>query len=976
MLINNQEVQPSVFEVLKVLRTEIQSLKNLQTIGIPEDKASKIQSISNLNLRSYQNKAKAVKMTLSTGRVYLNDLENDEKYEDFPTSPEAFLFSYGAEIPPIALNFFNVILICDVNEEYCFQTLNNLIAIMDEMLIHVGVIFTGNQELSTILLEGVRNLKKIHEDLPIEFLQAIKYGISPEEAERILNEMCPDCDLNLEYSYMGKRCQDFCDSVGLCGPAEFVLNGRVLDFTEVNLANYEEFKENLYYEFFKEKRTITALAMRGFLEPPLESFFEKVKYMNTTERVNFAISAVSTAKIEIVEGIPRSSVGWDAKDPQGFFYLVLSKNDLGLIKTVLDFKERSSDLNLVVKTLFAFDSLDAEWEQTLQLIPGFEKARWDELVKEHREVIKELNLCSSCVVVNCRVIKGEHFKNYRDFYIALETETSRLNIPQLISSLENSDLLEKVIFQVLHNSKLYKNLQSYRAPPIPAFLKQSPLTRSYSSDQINFEVQAIVNIDSTEASKIINICSWISELGASVTISFVSSAADSKFPLRTYSKYLIKNSFEQNLQIYFNQSHTYSLNLDVPDTWMVRPVRSSKDLDNLHVTDSETVKFAIKSLLVQGQCSQTMHGMHLEPPNGLQLILSDNNKVIADTIVMKNFGYFQFQASPGMFKINLAEGRSSLIFDIVQGGDTSVKDLVGGMSLMSVSKKPGFEEEQLLEVTEIDNGETIHVFSLASGKLYERLIKIMITSVMKFTKSKVKFWLLEDFFSPNFSEGIEVLAKDLGFEYELLSYKWPSWLYKQTEKQRVIWGYKILFLDVLFPLKINRIIYIDADQVVRADIKELWEMDLQGAPYAYTPFCESNPLTEKFMFWRGGYWKNHLKELPYHISALYVVDLNVFRNLGAGDILRYFYETLAPSPDSLSNLDQDLPNFAQTHLKIFSLPQEWLWCASWCSEESQKFAKSIDLCNNPLTREHKIEAAKKYIPEWQEYDSYVSNLVS
>lgn len=35
----------------------------------------------------------------------------------------------------------------------------------------------------------------------------------------------------------------------------------------------------------------------------------------------------------------------------------------------------------------------------------------------------------------------------------------------------------------------------------------------------------------------------------------------------------------------------------------------------------------------------------------------------------------------------------------------------------------------------------------------------------------------------------------------------------QTEKQRIIWAYKILFLDVLFPLSVERIIFVDSDQV-------------------------------------------------------------------------------------------------------------------------------------------------------------------
>ncbi len=57
------------------------------------------------------------------------------------------------------------------------------------------------------------------------------------------------------------------------------------------------------------------------------------------------------------------------------------------------------------------------------------------------------------------------------------------------------------------------------------------------------------------------------------------------------------------------------------------------------------------------------------------------------------------------------------------------------------------------------------------------------------------------------------MAKEYGCDYELVQYKWPRWLHAQTEKQRIIWGYKILFLDVLFPLSVKKIIFVDADQV-------------------------------------------------------------------------------------------------------------------------------------------------------------------
>ena len=51
----------------------------------------------------------------------------------------------------------------------------------------------------------------------------------------------------------------------------------------------------------------------------------------------------------------------------------------------------------------------------------------------------------------------------------------------------------------------------------------------------------------------------------------------------------------------------------------------------------------------------------------------------------------------------------------------------------------------------------------------------------------------------------------------------------------------------------------------------------QGAPYAYTPFCDNNKDMEGFRFWKQGFWKDHLRGRPYHISALYVVDLARFR---------------------------------------------------------------------------------------------------
>lgn len=133
--------------------------------------------------------------------------------------------------------------------------------------------------------------------------------------------------------------------------------------------------------------------------------------------------------------------------------------------------------------------------------------------------------------------------------------------------------------------------------------------------------------------------------------------------------------------------------------------------------------------------------------------------------------------------------------------------------------------------------------------------------------------------------------------------------------------------------------------------------------------------------------------IPYQVQiaslqangcALYVIDLKRFRQLAAGDRLRGTYQALSADKNSLANLDQDLPNYAQHHIPIYSLPQEWLWCETWCSLDTLSTAKTIDLvnhlrrlkliqCNDPLTKTPKLTRAKN-IPEWTTYDKQVAEL--
>lgn len=47
-----------------------------------------------------------------------------------------------------------------------------------------------------------------------------------------------------------------------------------------------------------------------------------------------------------------------------------------------------------------------------------------------------------------------------------------------------------------------------------------------------------------------------------------------------------------------------------------------------------------------------------------------------------------------------------------------------------------------------------------------------------------------------------------------------------------------------------QVIFVDADQIVRTDMGELYDMDLKGRPLAYTPFCDNNREMDGYRFWK------------------------------------------------------------------------------------------------------------------------------
>ncbi|XP_033883583.3 UDP-glucose:glycoprotein glucosyltransferase 1-like isoform X1 [Acipenser ruthenus] len=644
-----------------------------------------------------------------------------------------------------------------------------------------------------------------------------------------------------------------------------------------------------------------------------------------------------------------------------------------------------------------------------------------------RDVLK-LKKGQRAVISNGRIIgpleDGEVF-NQDDFLllesIILKTSGERIRskIEQLgIEDDRASDLVMKVDALLSSQPKGDARIEYNFFEDRYSAVKVRP-----KEEEVYFDVVAIMDPATRAAQKLAPLLTVLSQLiNMNLRVFMNCQSKLSDLPLKSFYRYVLEpeitfmvdNSFAPGpIAKFLDMPHSplFTLNVNPPESWMVESVKTRYDLDNIYLEEVESMvaaEYELEYLLLEGHSYDVSSG---QPPRGLQFTLGTaSDPVIVDTIVMANLGYFQLKANPGAWVLKLRKGRSEEIYKIYshEGTDSpaDADDLIVVLNnfkskiiKVKVQKKFDKINEELLSDGNHDNDsgfwesltrgftggakpdevrpekdDVINIFSVASGHLYERFLRIMMLSVLKHTKTPVKFWFLKNYLSPAFKEFIPYMAEEYGFQYELVQYKWPRWLHQQTEKQRIIWGYKILFLDVLFPLAVDKFLFVDADQIVRTDLKELRDFDLEGAPYGYTPFCESRSEMDGYRFWKSGYWASHLAGRKYHISALYVVDLKKFRKIAAGDRLRGQYQGLSQDPNSLSNLDQDLPNNMIHQVPIKSLPQEWLWCETWCDEASKKWAKTIDLCNNPQTKEPKLQAAVRIVGEWSEYDQEIKKI--
>lgn len=1093
------ERQIDAISMLDILRKERQLINGVRNLGLTGLQAVQLLSHSNISAANSDGDVQRFdwRDEIEGGHVimWLNDIEKDKRYAEFPAALGALLQrTYPGQLPSVRKEIFNLVIPVDFSmiEDIALvaETLANFVK--RKLVLHIGLVPITTSppateqakilyhlldvyglsgaiaylEASVLQGDARHNEKAFETAIDGRKLRVDKVAISFDEllksdhynnwidaSRRWTNRLSAD----IEFPPV------FVDGVAIPRDENW-LQGMVQRLT----ADLQTIQQGVLNEIFTQDSYIPdfflseATARRNALIVP-----ESDKNLKLID-----ITTISKQYSHVLSRLPKIMAdSASPKDDWAHMILIAdlsSVSGLSLLLSVAKLRESTPSLEISIvhnppsvegtsefatklfshiqkksnqPVLDAVDlpSLVSSDEQLDHTTKDLAQTFW----KTANELIRSATLLpgENAILLNGRLvgpIPVETELNQEDFEQLISYERSK-RIAPVYAAMKALGLSDKII-DPLTGAKISSMVALSSVSDTPdGIFEQAPTNRISAFDIWNSShtcieagepstasIQLTVVIDpaSEQGQKWVPIVKAFSELeGVYVKLFLNPKERLQELPVKRFYRYVLdsKPKFDGAGALvapgaFFTgvpQEALLTVKLDIPPAWLVAPKVSVQDPDNIKLSSIKSdvdALYELEHILIEGHSRDMPSG---SPPRGAQLILgTERDTHFADTIIMSNLGYFQFKANPGFYKIDLQSGRSSEIFKIDSIGSKGWAPVPGDEStevvLMSfqgatlyprLSRKPGMENEDVLETkidsamdyvsrglnfaqgilgskiksaTSVEEQAEINIFSVASGHLYERMLNIMMVSVMKNTKHTVKFWFIEQFLSPSFKDFIPHLAAEYGFKYEMVTYKWPHWLRGQTEKQREIWGYKILFLDVLFPLSLDKVIFVDADQIVRTDMIELVNHDLQGAPYGFTPMCDSRTEMEGFRFWKQGYWKNFLRGLPYHISALYVVDLRHFRQMAAGDRLRQQYQSLSADPNSLSNLDQDLPNHMQQVLPIHSLPQEWLWCETWCSDESLEQARTIDLCNNPQTKEPKLDRARRQVPEWTVYDDEIA----
>ena len=177
--------------------------------------------------------------------------------------------------------------------------------------------------------------------------------------------------------------------------------------------------------------------------------------------------------------------------------------------------------------------------------------------------------------------------------------------------------------------------------------------------------------------------------------------------------------------------------MDVPTAWLARPREALYDLDNIQLgklfpgDTSVDAVFDLDYLVVEGHARDATHS---SAPRGVQIqLVTRDGTPIDDTQVVANLGYFQFKAKPGVFQLEIRQGRGRKLYKLESAGNegwqsATVEEIGSEITLTSFEgltlyprflRLPGMEREDVLDEEKYER---------APKKLFEDIVSRFVPS--------------------------------------------------------------------------------------------------------------------------------------------------------------------------------------------------------------------------------------------------------
>lgn len=190
---------------------------------------------------------------------------------------------------------------------------------------------------------------------------------------------------------------------------------------------------------------------------------------------------------------------------------------------------------------------------------------------------------------------------------------------------------------------------------------------------------------------------------------------------------------------------------------------------------------------------------------------------------------------------------------------------------------------------------------LAANEKYSKYCAVTISSVMKHTKSKVKFYILDggitektklricNYVRTLKDTDVEILSLN-GFELN----KFPN------KGHYTVNTYSRYFIPMLKP-DFNKVIYIDCDLVVVKDIKEFFDIDMENLPLVATSE-DFYPHNKKML---QNFYPQYKDESNYFNAGVVLMDIksfikNDYSKQLIDNVFKYYDKVNCPSQDIMN----------------------------------------------------------------------------